>query len=260
MRSLDSSRAQIARIYDHLLGGAYNFAVDRQAGELLKRRFPLGPQICLANRSFLLHAVRSCAAQGVSQFLDLGCGIPGALPVHEVAQSVNPLARTVYVDHEPLAVVQMRSVLTGSDQAAAVHADLRRPADVLDAPETRRLLDFGKPVALLCGAVLHYVGDDDIGVLDNYKSVLSPGSHLVVSHLTGDDHPTATEEIAEVCAAAGSPLRSRTRAEIAGLFDGLSLHERGVDYVSEWCRDVAHPRLLDEPHWSLVYGALGRKL
>lgn len=261
LRSLDSSRAQIARIYDHLLGGAYSFAVDRAAGERLKRLFPLGPQICMANRAFMLLATRSCAARGIPQFLDLGCGIPGAFTVHEAAQSVDPMARTVYVDHEPLAVVQTRSVLAGSRRAAAVHADLRSPDDVLTAPETRELLDFARPVALLLGAVLHFVGDgDDIGgVLDRYKSVLAPGSVLVISHLTADDHPEAVNGIAEVCEAAHSPLRLRSRAEFAELFRGFELAGRGIDYVSEWCPDLADAKLIAEPHWSMTYGAMGRK-
>lgn len=261
MRSLDSSRAQVARIYDHLLGGAYNFAVDRDAGERLKRHFPLFSQICLANRAFLMHAVRVGAERGVHQLLDLGCGIPGAFPLHEIVQNAHPSARTVYVDHEPLAVAQTRNLLAGNAQAAAVHADLRRPQDVLAAPETRRLLDFAEPVMVVFGAVLHFVLDsDDIDtVLGAYKAVLAPGSLLVVSHLTADDHPAAVAVVAEVGEQAGSPMRMRSKAEIVDLFTGCTLVGRGVDYVSAWCAEVAHPVLAAKPHWSLGYGAIGRQ-
>lgn len=261
MRSLDSSRAQVARIYDHLLGGAYNFAVDRDAGERLKRHFPLFSQICLANRAFLMHAVRSCAERGVHQLLDLGCGIPGAFPLHEIAQGVHPLARTVYVDHEPLAVAQTSNLLADNARAAAVHADLRRPRDVLEAAETRQLLDFTEPVTVVFGGVLHFVLDsDDIGaVLGAYKAVLAPGSAMVVSHLTADDHPAAVAGVAEVGEQAGSPMRMRSKAEITDLFSGCTLEGRGVDYVSAWCPEVAHPALAAKPHWSLGYGAIGRK-
>lgn len=260
LRSLESSRAQIARIYDHLLGGAHNFAVDRAAGDRLKRLFPLGPQVCLANRAFLLRTVRSLAANGIGQFLDLGCGIPSARTVHEAAQTVNPAARVVYVDHEPVAVMQTRTVLADNEQAAAIHADLRRPSDVLRAPEIRRLLDFDQPVAVLLGAVLHYVGDDAHSVLAHYSAGLAPGSALLVTHFTADDHPDLAAGLAEIFATAGAAMHTRSRAEVAGLFDGFRLSGRGVDYLPEWCPDVADERLVNQPTLAMTYGAVGHKL
>ena len=137
-----TDRPSAARIYDYYLGGSHNFAVDREFAKRAIELWPQLPQIMRENRSFLNRAVRYLVGQGITQFLDLGSGIPTVGNVHEVAQGENPHARVVYVDTDPVAVTLSRSLLAGVANTEIVEADLRDVESVLSAVETRQLLDL----------------------------------------------------------------------------------------------------------------------
>src|ERR1044072_2402833 len=138
-----------------------------------------------AKRGFLGRAVRGLAERGVGQFLDIGSGIPTLGNVHEVAQEANPDARGMYVDIDPIAVQQSRSLLVGNPYARVVQGDLRKPDDILYPPDVLDLFDFSEPVAVLTVAVLHFVPDsaDPSAILRRLGEPLVAGSHLVISHL-----------------------------------------------------------------------------
>ncbi|MFB9234347.1 SAM-dependent methyltransferase, partial [Plantactinospora siamensis] len=101
---IDLSRPSAARVYDYFLGGAHNFEIDRQLAEQISRMTPNLADTMRAGRAFLRRAVRVLVDSGIDQFLDIGSGIPTVGNVHEVAQAVNPAARVVYVDIDPVAV------------------------------------------------------------------------------------------------------------------------------------------------------------
>lgn len=122
-------------MYDYYLGGSHNFEVDREAARKAMEFMPGLPKIMQANRAFLRRAVRFAAGAGVTQFLDVGSGIPTFGNVHEVAQAAVPGARVVYVDHDPVAVAHSQAVLEGSEDAAVVAADLRKPREILGSHE-----------------------------------------------------------------------------------------------------------------------------
>lgn len=134
---IDISVPSVSRIYDYYLGGSHNFEVDRQAARRAMEFLPGLPKIMQANRAFMRRAVRYAVAQGVTQFLDIGSGIPTFGNVHEIAQAASPEARVVYVDHDPVAVAHSRAVLAGDDRTGIVAADLRKPRDILAAPRSR---------------------------------------------------------------------------------------------------------------------------
>src|SRR5947208_805756 len=173
---IDVTRPSAARVYDYFLGGAHNFEVDRQLAAQIASLTPNLAQTMRANRSFLRRAVRYLVAQGIEQFLDLGSGIPTTGNVHEVAQAANLRARVVYVDNEPVAVAHSRHLLATNPYATIVDADLRRPSVVMRHHETRRLLDFSRPVAVLMVSVLHFVTDeeDPAGIVAAYRDALAP--------------------------------------------------------------------------------------
>lgn len=183
-QGIDISVPSVSRIYDYYLGGSHNFEVDREAARKAMEFMPGLPKIMQANRAFMRRAVRYAVQEGVTQFLDIGSGIPTFGNVHEVAQAADSAARVVYVDHDPVAVAHSRAVLDGNDRAAVVTADLRKPRDILAAPEVGELLDLDKPVALLLVAVLHFVEDTDdpqVAVAE-LRDALAPGSLLIVTH------------------------------------------------------------------------------
>lgn len=69
---------------------------------------------------------------GVRQFLDVGTGIPTANNTHEVAQSIAPDSRVVYVDYDPVVLVHARALLAGSSRGATdyIEADVRTSARI----------------------------------------------------------------------------------------------------------------------------------
>ncbi|HEX5495711.1 MAG TPA: SAM-dependent methyltransferase [Mycobacteriales bacterium] len=253
---LDMDRPSSARIYDHLLGGSHNFAVDREAAAALLRGFPNAAAGARANRSFLRRTVRFLVAEGVDQFLDLGSGIPTVGCVHEIAQRACPGARVVYVDSDPIAVAHSRSILAANPDAAVLAADLRGPGEVLADPVVRGLLDFGRPVAVLLVAVLHFIGGDLTEIVSGYRSAVPPGSFLVISH--GSQEGVPAEELAalrRVYENTSNPAVPRTRAQITDLFAGFDLVDPGVVQVADWRPDSGP----GEPACVWGFGGVGRK-
>jgi SAM-dependent methyltransferase len=150
----DIERPSPARIYDYFLGGYHNFEADRVVAEKFRKLLPEVPLYMRANRAFLRRVVRCLTDSGIDQFLDIGSGIPTVGNVHEVAQAINPAARVVYVDIDPVAVRQSEEILRGNANATAIQGDLRQPEKILEHPEVRRMLTFDKPVAVLLMAIL----------------------------------------------------------------------------------------------------------
>jgi hypothetical protein len=256
---VNTDQPSAARIYDYSLGGAHNFAIDRAVAEGLYQVYPDARLVGRTNRAFLQRAVRLCCAQGLTQFLDLGSGIPTVGNVHEIAHQIDPECRVVYVDNDPVAVAHTREMLAGVANATIVDADLLQPETVVDAPNAQRLLDFTRPVALMMVAVLHYVSidRDAPAIVAGYLSRLAPGSCLVVSHTTTDEQ--SAESLAAVKKAfdeTTTPVTHRNRAEVAELFDGLELVEPGVVWTPQWHPDE-NELLHANPERSATYAGMG---
>jgi S-adenosyl methyltransferase len=241
----DTSVAHPARRYDYLLGGKDNFAADRESGDRLIAAIPQVRIGALENRHFLRRAVTHLAGEaGIRQFLDIGTGIPTSPNVHEVAQGIAPDARVVYVDNDPIVLSHARALLTSSPQGATayVDADLRRPDEILAAPELARTLDLSQPVALMLLAVLHFIPDslDPQGLVRRLVSALPPGSYLVMSHGTYDFLPPQTAQRADHTMSAEG-VYPRSRDSFASFFDGLQLLDPGIVSVAAW-RSAGDPQ------------------
>lgn len=239
--TVDVTKPSVARMYDYYLGGSHNFEADRAAAKAVEQIFPGIALTAQANRSFLRRTVRHFIAQGVTQFLDLGSGIPTVGNVHEIAQQDVPDARVVYVDVEPVAVSHANALLAENPYAAAVQADLRSPSAVLAGCD---LLDFSKPVAVLLIAALHFVpdSDDPHGAVAQYMDACAPGSFLALSHGTHDglnlEETAEAKQVTAIYKKTDNPLTMRSHAEVSRFFDGLSLLEPGVVAVNDWRPDT----------------------
>jgi hypothetical protein len=241
---IDWRKPSIARVYDVHLGGAHNFAVDREVAEELARVMPELPELFRANRAFLRRAVRHLVGTGVTQFLDLGSGIPTAGNVHEIAQHANPSSRIIYVDIDPVAVAHSEHLLADNPLAEVVRADLRRPEDVLADPAVTALLDLSRPVGVLMVAALNFVSneDDPAGIIRRYLDAVPAGSYLVISHPThGELAPQRSRAAAELYQSSVNRLYMRDRGQIGSWFTGLELVEPGLAYINAW-----HPDTLDD--------------
>jgi hypothetical protein len=254
---IDTTQANIARVYDYWLGGSHNFRADQDVARAMIAVDPNIRAMMRANRAFLGRAVRYLVREaGIRQFLDIGSGIPTEQNVHEVAQAAASGARVVYVDSDEVAVAHSRLMLEDNPDATVIQADLREPAKILADPETQLLIDFTQPVALLLLAVLHFVPDeaDPAQIMAILRDAVCPGSYLVICHACRDVKPdTADNATAVYTSRVAAQLRVRTRDEIAALFDGFTLLEPGLVWIPEWRPDSpADVPENPEQFWALV--------
>lgn len=258
---IDISVPSVSRIYDYYLGGSHNFEVDREAARKAMEFIPGLPKVMQANRAFMRRAVRFALDEGVTQFLDIGSGIPTFGNVHEIAQSGAPEARVVYVDHDPVAVAHSKAVLEGNDLAGVVAADLRKPQDVLSSPEVTRLLDLDRPVALLLVAVLHFVedSDDPRAAVAALRDALAPGSLLILTHAAYEGIPLSEDRAGGAVGVyrnIRNPLVMRTSEEIATFFDGFEMVAPGLVQMPMW-RPESSPEQ-EDPYAFSGFAGVGR--
>lgn len=251
-----------ARMYDYYLGGHHNLAIDREAAERAVAIYPEFPLIMQANRAFLRRAVVYLAEQGIARFLDVGSGIPTVGNVHQIAHQINPAARVVYVDVDPVAVAHSGAMLEGDPFSTIIEGDLRLPETILQHPAVRDLLGAEEPVALILAFVLHFVIDDTQAraVVARYRDALPRDSYLVISHGTAERMPADVfEQLVRLYRSTSQPVRIRTRAEIERFFDGVQLVEPGLTYVPLWRPEDKGDLLLDRPEVSGGFAGVARK-
>ncbi|MEW2293007.1 SAM-dependent methyltransferase [Streptomyces sp. NPDC006743] len=234
--SIDPTKPSIARVYDYLLGGKDNYAVDRGIGDVFKRDLPGSVAIAFANRAALTRAVTEISTStGVRQFIDLGSGLPTADNVHQVAQRHAGDSRVVYVDMDPQVLVHGRALLQENERTRVIAADVRRPEVIRTHPDTLELIDFDRPVAVVFSAILHHVNDDEdpAGIVRYWRDQVPSGSYFFVSHFRSG-HNAETAEAERVLQQTFGRGRWRTDAEIASLLDGLEILEPGIVPASLW--------------------------
>jgi hypothetical protein len=237
---IDTSVAHSARVYDYWLGGKDNFAADREVGEQVLAASPGLRQRVRANREFLVRAVCWLAGDaGIDQFLDIGTGIPSANNTHEVAQSVAPTSKIVYVDNDPIVLLHARSLLTSRSGGKTDYlpADLREPEKILTG--AAKTLDLSQPVAVMLLGILHLIKDDEDpwAIVAGLMAAVPSGSYLALSHPGGDLIPNAAEGQRRYNERVSTPQKMRSRPEVARFFEGLELVEPGLVQAHQWRPD-----------------------
>ncbi|TCO22058.1 S-adenosyl methyltransferase [Kribbella steppae] len=253
---LNLDRPHGARVYDYFLGGKDNFAIDRQAAEHLLEAFPGFRTAARSNRMWMHRAARYVAERGVTQFLDVGTGIPTSPNLHEVVQQVVPEARVVYADNDPIVLAHSRALLVSSPEGktAYLEADVTDPQSILESAEVKDVLDLSQPVALSLVGVFHYL-PDALKPYDLVQQLLEPlasGSYLIFSHCTPDFAPELWERAIQVYKADGGDAQVRSKEEIARFFDGLELVEPGVSAPFRWHPDAETERLVENGEFTDV--------
>lgn len=235
-QEIDTSKPSIARVYDYVLGGHNNFAVDREAMIALAETLPDAQLQDAARtaRAFLVRGVRHLAAAGVRQFLDLGAGLPTMENTHQVAQRYASDARVVYVDIDPMVSAHADRLLAENGCIRVVTADLREPDVVLNHPDVLELIDFSAPVAVLFLGVLHHFRDSEEPrrIVSDYMRAVPSGSYLFLSHFCSYGPEDDAVE-AGFLRFLGTG-RFRTIPEIQSYFDGLEIVDPGVVPVAAW--------------------------
>lgn len=260
---IDTSKPSIARVYDAVLNGKDNFAVDRAIRDQLLEVSPYALDVPRDNRAWLIRVMRYLVdTVGIDQFLDCGSGLPTAENTHQVAQRLNPDASVVYVDNDPVVAAYGRVLLEENANTKLVSADIRDPAALLALPEVSRFVELDRPLGLLLVGILHHVLDRPYEVMQGYVAALPPGSYVAVSHFY---NPRDDSLVAKLAGQAEKVLlsgdlgsgRFRTRDEIMRFFDGLELIEPGLVTLAEWWPDGPPGEI--GPHRRCMLGAVARK-
>ncbi|WP_158891368.1 SAM-dependent methyltransferase [Amycolatopsis anabasis] len=265
---VDPTRASIARVYDAALGGKDNYEIDRQVLKQVAKAAPQVRDLAVSNREFLKRAVRFLTERaGITQFLDCGSGLPTAENTHQVAQRVNPDARVVYVDNDPVVIAHGRALLEDNDKSFFVDADIFQPSQVLDDVKVRTYIDFDEPLALLhVGTLHHYTADNGGDLMREYVDGMPTGSFVVIAHFFNPETPELSELARKMeYHFMHSPMKSgrfRTREEILALLPGLELiapnpdKGPGLELCDQWWPDG--PKVLNDVEKCIV-GVVARK-
>jgi O-methyltransferase involved in polyketide biosynthesis len=234
--AFDTTRPNIARVYDYWLGGKDNFVADRELASTMTRVNPGIPAMARANRKFVITAVRKAAQAGIEQFVDLGAGLPTHPAVHEAARAGNPDARVVYVDNDPVVVAHARALLATMPGISAVQADITRPDEVLASPAVSAAVDWPEPVAVVLAAILHFHDTATAGQLvAAYADAARTGSYLAISVFTGHDDDMEAGSRASYTAA---PFWVHGTADVARWLDGLEVLPPGICEARRWISGV----------------------
>jgi O-methyltransferase involved in polyketide biosynthesis len=236
VNDFDPTVPNIARVYDYWLGGKDNFAADRELAGKLTEIYPPIAQMVRDNRQFLARAVSWAARQGITQFIDLGAGLPTSPNTHEAARAVHPGARVVYVDNDPLVISHLDALVANAvSGVVVVRSDLRDPQAVLGHPDVTGHVDLRAPVCLVLGTVLHFLTAQAAAeLIEQYASAVPPGSYLIMTIGRGDG------EIADRFFAmyrSMTQLYNFSPAEFARLFDCLDIVPPGLAEAEQWQPD-----------------------
>jgi len=259
---VDATKLSPARVYDYFLGGTNNFLVDRQAAEFLRTSIPDLVDALWANRGFHGRAAVWMARHGISQFLDIGSGLPTQNNTHESVQKINPDSRVVYVDNDPMVAAHAGALLDVAGTTAVILADLRDPDALLSHPDLLRLIDLAEPVGVLMTDVMHFVPDTDDpwGLVTRYMAATVPGSYLALSHGTTEQMPPRQSQAARDTA----DVWPRSRAQVARFFKGLELlapyngAKPGITYAGLW--GAEDPEAADTDGSRFFYCGVARRI
>lgn len=267
MADIDITVPNVARVYDAFLGGKDNFSADR---EFVRKAHEITPKAHMGakvNRVFLNRVVRYLAAgAGLTQFLDLGSGLPTQGNVSEIAHEIDPAIHVVHVDNDPVVYTHSKALLTDRRTTDIVVGDIRRPGEILDDPVVRKLIDFGRPVGLLMFAILHHVedADDPARIVAQFRDAVPPGSYLAISsfRMPGPDLPelrAMTVESEKLLVGTLGSGRFRQEEEIFSWFGDWQLVEPGLVPLLQW-RPRPGPNFPHDDLYHTFYGGVAVKV
>jgi SAM-dependent methyltransferase len=243
-----------ARVVDYLYGGENNFEVDRRAARALATTAPVIADIAPAVRAFQQRVLRFLVMEaGIRQFLDIGPGMPTAGNTHEVAQTVDPSCRVVYVDNDPVVLSHARAGLRSSGEGATSYldADARDTGAVMAGASVT--LDLAQPVGVIMIHILNFF-EDAAEVLAQLAAAVPAGSYLAIMQPSRDERLTMAARRWNQLAA--TPVFLRDHGTVARWLAGLELVDPGIVEVHRWRPDPGDP---DYPEGMPLLGAVARK-
>ena len=232
---IDAKVPNAARMYDYYLGGKDNYAADRAAAEAVLAVAPEMRSAARQGRALIKRVVEHLVRErGVKQIVDVGSGLPTGENIHEIAHAIDPSVRVVYIDSDEVVCIHGRALLSQPDLVLMAQHDLLDPEAIFNDGAIKALIDFEQPVGVLMMFLLHLIADDakPQEVLAAYRSALSPGSFLAISHAANDARPEYLARISAIYERADAPFTPRPREEIAAFFGDFVLEPPGL--VNVW--------------------------
>lgn len=248
-RRIRSDIPHSARVWNAWLGGKDHYPVDRELADVVSAAYPQMVDIARASRAFQIRAIHYLASAGVRQFLDVGTGLPVANSTHEVAQSIAPASRIVYVDNDPIVLAHAEALLTSAPEGrtAYVDADLSDADAVVD--EAAKTLDLSEPVAVLLLSTLgHLVPAEGIDAVQRYLARMPSGSYLVLCDTVTTPQTLAAQEA--YASGDNPPYLVRKPEEITDCAKGMELVEPGFVSIDRWRPEEDDAVPVDQ--WGLV--------
>lgn len=254
---IDVRNPNAARMYDYALGGKDNYQADRDAVGKIIKTDPQAVELAWQNRAFLSRAVRHVAYEGVTQFIDVGSGLPTAMNTHQIADEVIDDIHVLYVDNDPVVCAHARALVTDNTTVRIAQADLREPDGILLDDELVRntFIDFSQPVCLILAAILHFIpGEEAYRSVTRLASAMPSGSRLIISHGTADQAAgDLVESVQGVYDQTPTPLTLRSHDGIARFFTGFDIEPPGIVNIAEW------PKKAEGNAPLKLYGGVGKK-
>ena len=234
LRPYDAGKPSVARLHDYALGGKDNFAVDREAAAKLEEIFPLGAVLARESREFLARAVGYVARCGVTQFIDVGSGLPTSPATHEVAGEVSPDARVAYVDNDPVVIAHAAALLASPGKVAAVPGDASRPGEILASPGLTAVIDTSQPFCVIMATLLDFFESARAAkIVAEFRDAMPSGSFLILCIGVNNDTPGLAQDYIEAYRAAAQ-VHLHSREQIVGYLAGLELVEPGLTTARNW--------------------------
>lgn len=258
----NKEKPALCRIYDYLLGGNHNLAVDREVGDMYLEIFPTIKQGVQANREFLRRVVQYSSKQGIKQFLDLGSGFPAVGNVHNVAQKINRDAKIVYVDIDQGAVSHYLEILQRNKNATAIIGNYENPEKIIANTTVQKMLNFSKPIAILFVFGPQYITNDyhAYRVVDTLKKSMTPGSYLAISHSSWDGHSLEKAlEIKKLYKRYNLEIHARSKDEVMKFFDDLEMVPPGLVNANLWKSDKYKQSIWDIEIDFKIWAGVGLK-
>ncbi|MEM7115928.1 MAG: SAM-dependent methyltransferase [Chloroflexota bacterium] len=157
---LDTTRPNLARIFDYLSGGGTHFEADRVAAHTMWSRFPPLKKWIQLREAFVFEAIQVLYKQGLRQFLDLGSGMPNNDAVHRLV----PKASFVYSDINPIAVSFGTSLFSDLDHIVYAYGDARHLPSLLSRSEVTSTLDSNQKTAIGLNNLLLFLQEEELSL------------------------------------------------------------------------------------------------
>ncbi|MFF0487875.1 SAM-dependent methyltransferase [Nocardia sp. NPDC004068] len=233
---VDPTQPNSARIYDYLLGGKDNYEADRAVAQRMLAIAPDTRTLAWFSRQFLLRATQIAAEAGIRQFLDLGAGIPTEPTVHDVAQKIDPEARVVSIDFDPVVFAHANALLGSADGVTAMLADARDPDDIIERVRRDGLIDFAEPVGILMVGVLHFIMDDErpADIIARFREVIAPGSYFAFTHGSDETDGRFQAQSTKDVKDSPSQVQYRSTAEVRDMMRGFEILDPGIVPLQEF--------------------------